>query len=160
MTWISFKFKMMSDKHQESGLLNIISISSLMPNHTHSHYCGTASNNMLHVFLQQHVPLSVWLLILGRPFCRRSLSWSLSFLSCERDRHWRSLERERRCLDILERDVDRDLLLLGDLKHKRLKKIKCFQQIELFLKAKISVFIYRAAERVSACSNHMHSLGW
>lgn len=60
----------------------------------------------------------------GRPFCRRSLSLSLSRRSCERERgEWwrRSLERERdrRCLDRRERELERDLLLFGDLKQKR-----------------------------------------
>lgn len=64
-----------------------------------------------------HLPLRVWLFILGRPFCLRSLLFSLSLLSRERDLQRLSLDRECSGLHLLERDDDLDLLLLGDLKH-------------------------------------------
>lgn len=64
--------------------------------------------------------LNVSVLGAGRPFCRRSLSFSLSLRSSERARgEWwrRSLERERdrRCLDRRVRELDRDLFRFGDL---------------------------------------------
>lgn len=79
-----------------------------------------AASSVIHV-LQQHLPLSVWGLTMGSPLCLRSLSFSLSFLSWEweRDLQRDSLDRERRCRDLLDRDEDRDRLLLGDLKHTR-----------------------------------------
>lgn len=57
----------------------------------------------------------------GSPLCRRSLSFSLSFLSRERERDLQrgSLDLERRCRDLPDRDEERDRLLLGDLKHTR-----------------------------------------
>lgn len=69
----------------------------------------------------RNLPLSVWGLMRGSPLCLRSLSFSLSFLSWdpERDLQRDSLDRERRCRDLLDRDEDRDRLLLGDLEHTR-----------------------------------------
>ena len=54
----------------------------------------------------------------GRPFCRRSRSFSLSRRSAEREcGEWcrRSRERERRCRVRRVREVEREHLLLGDL---------------------------------------------
>ena len=54
----------------------------------------------------------------GRPFCRRSRSFSLSSRSAEREcGEWcrRSRERERRCRVRRVREVEREHLRLGDL---------------------------------------------
>lgn len=83
----------------------------------------------LHV-LRQRLPLSVWGLTTGSPLCLRSRSFSLSFLSWEweRDLQRDSLDRERRCRDLLDRDEDRDRLLLGDLRQTKVLEsvsLKC-----------------------------------
>lgn len=67
-----------------------------------------------------HLPLAVSGLIWGRPFCRRSLSFSRSRLSWDRDlgeclRLSLDLDRERRWRDLRDLEPDRERLLFGDL---------------------------------------------
>ncbi len=105
-------------------------------------------------------PLRVSFLKDGSPFCRRSLSFSLSLLSSERaggDRPRRSLDRERvrwyRDRSRREREPDRDLLerdddrLFGDLERHKIWKLNH----NLFMRLCVQVHSFKHTLISSVC---------